>query len=349
MLFCRAYPVRKMVPLDRLASGDPCLGGDFQDCPIFRELSERLHHCHEQEARRSVRRKERGNDPRLRPGDRRSTPPGVVVAGRRGQVAPPPRENRMELSRRTFIKVAGAAGAAAAAGRPARAAAAEPRLVTTPAVLVDGTRCVGCRACEAACSESNHLAEPAAAGTEAVFSRRRTTDPHVYTVVNRFQPDGQAEPRYVKSQCMHCVDPACASACLAKALEKTAAGPVVYHPERCLGCRYCMVACPFDVPKFDFDTPDPYIRKCSFCAGRQAQGLEPACASVCPTGALQFGRRADLARGGADPDLPEPGHATCTTSTARPRRAARAGCTSPTCRSRRSGSGRTSGPRRRRS
>ncbi len=93
---------------------------------------------------------------------------------------------------------------------------------------------------------------------------------------------------------MHCLDPACASACLAKALEKTPAGPVVYHPERCLGCRYCMVACQFDVPKFEFDSPAPYISKCSFCAERQAQGLLPACASVCPTGALQFGHRADL-------------------------------------------------------
>lgn len=93
---------------------------------------------------------------------------------------------------------------------------------------------------------------------------------------------------------MHCLDPACASACLAKALEKTVAGPVVYHPERCLGCRYCMVACQFDVPKFDFASAAPYINKCTFCAERQAEGLAPACASVCPSGALRFGRRQEL-------------------------------------------------------
>jgi len=201
----------------------------------------------------------------------------------------------MDLSRRTFIKFAGAAGAAGVVARPKPATASALRTVNTPAVLVDTTRCAGCRGCEAACSESNALPAPALAGQDAVFSKRRKTDVKVYTVVNRATADSkQGEPRYVKSQCMHCLDPACASACLAKALEKTAAGPVVYHPERCLGCRYCMVACQFDVPKFEFDSPAPYIHKCSFCAERQAQGLQPACASVCPTGALQFGRREDL-------------------------------------------------------
>ncbi len=100
--------------------------------------------------------------------------------------------------------------------------------------------------------------------------------------------------RYIKTQCMHCVEPACASACPAKALEKTAAGPIVYHGERCLGCRYCMMACPFEIPKFEYSKPIAYIKKCSFCAERQAAGLMPACAEVCPSGALQFGRREAL-------------------------------------------------------
>jgi formate dehydrogenase iron-sulfur subunit len=201
----------------------------------------------------------------------------------------------MDLSRRTFIKFAGVAGAAGVVARPKPATAAALRTVNTPAVLVDTTRCLGCRGCEAACSESNRLPGPALPGQDAVFSKRRKTDVNVYTVVNRATTDSkQGEARYVKVQCMHCLDPACASACLAKALEKTAAGPVVYHPERCLGCRYCMVACQFDVPKFEFDSPAPYISKCSFCAERQTQGLPPACASVCPTGALQFGHREDL-------------------------------------------------------
>jgi Fe-S-cluster-containing dehydrogenase component len=201
----------------------------------------------------------------------------------------------MEFNRRTFIKLAGAAGAAAVAAKPARAEAAPLQGHNSPAVLVDTTRCAGCRACEAACSEANDLAAPAMAGQDAVFEKARKTDVGVYTVVNRF-PNlaSPGDARFVKRQCMHCADPACASACLAKALEKTAAGPVVYHKERCLGCRYCMVACQFDVPKFEFDSPTPYIHKCSFCAERQQQGLPPACASVCPTGALQFGHREAL-------------------------------------------------------
>ncbi len=201
----------------------------------------------------------------------------------------------MELNRRTFFKLAGAAGAAGVVGAPKAASAAPLHRPNTPAVLVDATRCAGCRGCEAACSESNHLPAPAMAGQDAVFAKRRKTDVKIYTVVNRASVDSkQGEARFVKSQCMHCLDPACASACLAKALEKTAAGPVVYHPERCLGCRYCMVACQFDVPKFEFDSPAPYINKCSFCAERQAQGLQPACTSVCPTGALQFGHREEM-------------------------------------------------------
>jgi len=202
----------------------------------------------------------------------------------------------MELSRRTFIKFAGAAGAAGAvAAVPKPAEASTLRTVDTPAVLVDTTLCAGCRGCEAACSEANQLPSPAMAGKETVFDARRKTDVGVYTVVNRASATPKSgETRFVKSQCMHCIDPACASACLAKALEKTAAGPVVYHKERCLGCRYCMVACQFDIPKFEFESAAPYINKCSFCAERQQQGLQPACASVCPTGALTFGHREAL-------------------------------------------------------
>jgi Fe-S-cluster-containing dehydrogenase component len=202
----------------------------------------------------------------------------------------------MELSRRKFLKLAGAAGAAGAALAPCAARASTAILGGRGrGLLIDTTRCVGCRACEAACSEKNALPEPALAGDDRVFDLRRTTAPHVYTVVNRYaNPKDASAARYVKTQCMHCVEPACASACPATALEKTASGPVVYHQERCLGCRYCMVACPFGVPQFEYDKAAPYIRKCSFCADRQAAGQLPACADACPSGALQFGDRAAL-------------------------------------------------------
>jgi formate dehydrogenase iron-sulfur subunit len=199
----------------------------------------------------------------------------------------------MELSRRHFLKLAGAAGAAGAAISPAVVhASGGVALGRGRGLLIDTTRCVGCRGCEAACSEKNQLPEPALAGDARVFDVRRTTAPHAYTVVNRYpNPKDAASPRYVKTQCMHCIEPACASACPAKALEKTAGGPVVYHQERCLGCRYCMVACPFGVPQFEYESAAPYIRKCSFCADRQDKGQQPACADICPSGALQFGNR----------------------------------------------------------
>ena len=108
--------------------------------------------------------------------------------------------------------------------------------------------------------------------------------------------DDNGDPFHVfsKRQCMHCVNPACVSACPVKALEKTEQGAVIYHAERCIGCRYCMVACPFGIPKYEWESSKPRVRKCTFCADRQADGLEPACTSRCPTGALLFGDRQEL-------------------------------------------------------
>jgi formate dehydrogenase iron-sulfur subunit len=197
----------------------------------------------------------------------------------------------MDLDRRTFLKVAAVTGATALVPRGAAAGAAGG----ARAVLVDTTLCVGCRGCEAACSEANRLPEPDHAGDPGVFDAARTTTPTAFTVVNRSTapgPDG--EPRFAKTQCLHCVDPGCASACPVRALEKTASGPVVYHPERCIGCRYCMVSCPFGLPRYEYDKVVPYVRKCSFCAERQEAGLPPACVEACPSGALVFGNREEL-------------------------------------------------------
>jgi Fe-S-cluster-containing dehydrogenase component len=162
------------------------------------------------------------------------------------------------------------------------------------AMLVDTTRCVGCRACEAACSEANRLPAPAKLGQDAVFETTRTTDARTYTVVNRRRAAGSGTATFAKTQCMHCVDPACVSACLVNALDKLPEGPVVYRADRCIGCRYCMVACPFGVPKFEYDRPLPLIQKCTFCVQRLREGKVPACAAVCPAGALEFGKRRAL-------------------------------------------------------
>ena len=194
----------------------------------------------------------------------------------------------MRIGRRDLFKAAAATAAVAAVGGKARASEAEAG--DGAGVLVDTTLCVGCRACEAACAETNELPRPP--GDEALL-RRRDTSETAFTVVNRAEK-APGVSRYAKKQCMHCVSPACASACPVRAMTRLPGGPVVYDPARCMGCRYCMLACPFDVPRYEYASSAPRVRKCSFCAERQARGLKPACAEVCPSGALSFGRRAEL-------------------------------------------------------
>lgn len=203
----------------------------------------------------------------------------------------------MKIGRRFFFKVtaavgaSGLAGAAAASTQRERAEAFED----SKAVLVDITRCIGCRSCEAACAEANSLPEPTDLGDEKVFQRSRTTGPDRLTVVKKGPEKGRdGEERYAKTQCLHCLVPACASACPVRALDKKPDGSVTYDPSVCIGCRYCMVACPFGVPKYEYDEAIPYVRKCTFCAERQAEGKLPACVEACPMGALTFGTRADL-------------------------------------------------------
>ena len=195
------------------------------------------------------------------------------------------RETGERMDRRGFLKTLGVAGATVACPRTTRAAApaggAEPY-----GVLVDTTRCVGCNTCTYSCAEANGLPEPQ--DPESV--KKTTTDQ--WTVVNSYSTaKGDV---YVKRQCMHCVLPACDSACLTAAMNKTPEGPVVWRESKCMGCRFCMVSCPFDGPKFEYNSATPRIRKCVMCAGRVRKGEQPACVENCPEGALQFGKRGDL-------------------------------------------------------
>jgi formate dehydrogenase iron-sulfur subunit len=207
------------------------------------------------------------------------------------------------FDRRSFLKLAAAAAAGTAA--PLRTLGAENRHAVSPdyvGVLVDTTLCIGCRKCEEACNRRNRLrrtAEPFS-DREALRTFRRPTE-NAFTVVNQFpgspSPDQAGLPMtFVKVQCMHCLIPACVSACIVGALTKAPDGAVLYNPSICMGCRYCMIACPFEVPAYEYDVPlTPKVRKCEFCTDRaKGTGASPACAAACPTETLVFGKRADL-------------------------------------------------------
>ncbi|MDR2054552.1 MAG: 4Fe-4S dicluster domain-containing protein [Desulfovibrio sp.] len=209
------------------------------------------------------------------------------------------------MNRRKFLSLASAGIAAAASSVSVRAASADAAKGHPEAVgvLHDSTLCIGCRSCEAACQSVNSAILPKPENyrvpekpfyDRSVLAAKRQTDFQRFTVVNRYAVDGR-RPVHRKFQCNHCVEPACASACFVKALYKTPGGPVLYRSELCVGCRYCMVACPFFVPAYDYDNAwNPLIYKCTMCAPRVADGQLPGCVSRCPEQALIFGKRSEL-------------------------------------------------------
>ena len=157
-------------------------------------------------------------------------------------------------------------------------------------MLYDATLCVGCRACQVACKKRAGL--PYVMDENQMYEMPTDLNGDTWTIIKLYQDTETYS--YVKKQCMHCVAPACASVCPVAALEKTPEGPVVYHSYKCIGCRYCMTACPFEVPKYEWDEINPIIQKCDFCADLQAAGQQPACSAACPTGALISGTRAEM-------------------------------------------------------
>jgi formate dehydrogenase iron-sulfur subunit len=206
----------------------------------------------------------------------------------------------MGISRRKFLKAAAAAGGAGLVGK-SKLASGAGQFTGYPdryGVLTDITRCVGCRTCEAACNEINKLPPPKIPfDDQSVFEKTRRTDERTYTVVNRYpNPKPGEPPVYVKHQCRHCDEPACASACLVAAFTKTPEGPVTYNKGVCVGCRYCMTACPFYVPAYEYNDPfSPEIKKCTMCYDtRVSKGGIPACVEACPMEAMTFGKRSDL-------------------------------------------------------
>ena len=194
------------------------------------------------------------------------------------------------MDRRSFVKTLGIMGACTL---PGRALQAENMGDETEfyGILVDTTKCVGCQTCTVTCAETHGLPEP---DLDALWDSdvpRKTSDKQ-WTLINRFEVDDQEY--YVKTQCMHCCQPACAAACPTKALLKTKEGPVVWRADKCMGCRFCMVSCPFDMPKFEYNSPVPKIQKCVMCWERLREGQKPACIEACPEEAIIFGKRRDL-------------------------------------------------------
>jgi formate dehydrogenase iron-sulfur subunit len=150
------------------------------------------------------------------------------------------------------------------------------------ALLYDATLCIGCKQCEQACADENHLPYDDKTALESVQSE------HKFTVVLT------KEDKFMRRLCMNCQDPACASVCPVAALRKTPEGPVIYEADRCMGCRYCMMACPFNVPRYEWNNTLPKVRKCTMCPDRVLAGRPTACAEICPTGATKFGERDSL-------------------------------------------------------
>jgi len=153
-------------------------------------------------------------------------------------------------------------------------------MIPQKAMLIDITLCVGCNACQDACKEKNHLP----GGKEASLSA---------TAYTALEEHGDV---FVRRLCQHCEEPTCVSVCPVGAFTKTTLGPVRYDESKCIGCRYCMQACPFQVPRYEWSSTKPRVQKCRLCADRLAEGRQTACAEACPTGATKFGNRDDLIR-----------------------------------------------------
>lgn len=155
------------------------------------------------------------------------------------------------------------------------------------AILVDITKCSGCEKCIAACIKSNNLNEEKAS-FDRVLSKDGLSDNRLLSIIN------VGEGRFARLSCMHCVHPNCVSACLVGGITKSKEGPVIYDPDKCIGCRYCMLACPFQIPRYEWSATKPFMKKCNLCYDLLKRGSVPACVRACPNNAITFGERKDM-------------------------------------------------------
>ncbi len=210
-----------------------------------------------------------------------------------------------KLTRREFLKAAGAGVGAmvmtAAGAKAAQATQAHPSehaFKPQPngvSILYDATRCIGCRACQTACREANHL--PPEVDPSGRYDAPQDLSGSTWMLIQLYR-DAENPERwsFIRRACMHCIEPACVAACPLGALYITPQGAVAYHPEVCFGCRYCMVSCPFGVPRYQWGSVTPFIQKCDLNTsnGRLAAGKLPACVEACPVEALTFGTREEM-------------------------------------------------------
>jgi formate dehydrogenase iron-sulfur subunit len=208
------------------------------------------------------------------------------------------KEPSMTVSRRKFLKWSTAAGVSIAGAETTLGAHGEfTGYPESFGVLHDSTLCIGCRSCEKACNEVNHLPPPDRPFDDlSVLDKKRRTDEKTYTVVNKYEvAEGPMGIVYRKDQCNHCLEPACASACFVGAFKKTPEGAVIYNASVCVGCRYCLIACPFNIPAYEYNKAlTPRVMKCTLCYPRLIEGKLPGCVEACPMEALTFGKRHDL-------------------------------------------------------
>lgn len=199
------------------------------------------------------------------------------------------------MDRRTFLKTLGVGLAGSVGGTLLKPNVSRASFESKEfhGILVDTTRCIGCRRCEKACAEVNNLPIPdiSEQTNETVLQNIRKTTDTQYTVINPY--DTEKGKIFVPKRCMHCNQPGCAAACLVKAMKKRKEGHVTWELN-CMGCRLCMISCPFDIPKFEYDKAIPLIQKCNLCYGRFLKGLVPGCVEACPTEVLMFGTRRHL-------------------------------------------------------
>ncbi len=202
--------------------------------------------------------------------------------------------------RRFFLKATALSGCGLL-GLSAGALEASQESVTSQGqngMLIDTSLCVGCRSCEWACKGAHNIAagELAEYSDKSCYATARRPDEGNLTVVNECKhQDENEDSTYLKVQCMHCIKPACVSVCIVGAINKHENGSVIWDSDKCIGCRYCMVACPFQIPAFEYQKAvSPDIIKCDFCHQRRLEGKLPACAEICPMEAILYGPRDEL-------------------------------------------------------